>query len=77
MMAAPSRDWTVFKQIVADHWELFPQAYPRYQTAYSDSLMAKRLACGNPETIGAIEYRGRHCGQGRHLLAMSSKSSLC
>ena len=35
------------------------------------------LACGNPEQIGYIEYRCLHCGQGKHLVAMSCKSSLC
>src|SRR5213080_4073702 len=77
MMAASSRDWNVFKPIFADHWEAFQQAHPRYQTAYYDSLVAKMLACGNPEKIGYIEYRCLHCGQGKHLVAMSCKSSLC
>src|SRR3989440_9250710 len=77
MMAASSRDWNVFKQIFADHWEPFQHAHPRYQTAYYDSLVAKMLACGNPEEIGYIEYRCLHCGQGKHLVAMSCKSSLC
>src|SRR6266446_5772986 len=35
------------------------------------------LACGNPEKIGYSEYRCLHCGQGKHLVAMSCKSSLC
>src|SRR5882762_11888776 len=52
-------------------------AHPLYQTAYYDSLVAKMLACGNPEKIGYIEYRCLHCGQGKHLVAMSCKSSLC
>src|SRR6266568_5179314 len=77
MMAASSRDWNVFKQIFADHWEPFQQAHPHYQTAYYDSLVAQMLACGNPEKIGYIEYRCLHCGQGQHLVSMSCKSSLC
>ena len=77
MMAASSRDWNVFKPIFADHWEPFQQAHPRYQTAYYDSLVAKMLACGDPEKIGSIAYRCLHCGQGKHLVAMSCKSSLC
>jgi hypothetical protein len=76
-MAASSRDWNVFKQIFADHWEPFQQAHPHYQTAYYDSLVAKMLACGNPEKIGYIAYRCLHCGQGTHRVAMSCKSSLC
>ena len=52
MLAAPSRDWKVFTQICADHWEPFQRAHPRYQTAYYEGLVAKMLACGNPETMG-------------------------
>src|SRR5438876_12065564 len=55
MMAVPSRDWSVFKQIFADHWEPFQHAHPRYQTAYYDDLVAKMLACGNPDTMGYLE----------------------
>ena len=77
MLAAPSRDWSVFKQIFADHWEPFQHAHSRYQTPYYAGLVAKMLACGTPEKIGDIEYRCLHCGQGKHLVAMSCKSSLC
>src|SRR5437763_12962364 len=77
MIAVPSRDWSVFKQIFADHWEPFQHAHPRYQTAYYDDLVAKMLACGNPEKMGYVEYRCLQCGQGKHLVAMSCKSSLC
>src|SRR5262249_15383039 len=77
MLTAPSRDWSVFQQIFADHWEGFQYAHPRYQTPYYNGLVAKRLACGNPEKIGYIEYRCLHCDQGKHLVAMSCKSSLC
>jgi hypothetical protein len=77
MLTAPTRDWSVFKQIFADHWETFQHTHPRYQTAYYDELVAKMLACGNPEQMGYIEYRCLHCGQGTHLVAMSCQSSLC
>jgi len=77
MIAAPSRDWSVFKQIFADHWEAFQHAHPRYQTPYYDGLVTKMLGCGNPEKMGYLEYRCLHCGQGKHLVAMSCKSSLC
>jgi hypothetical protein len=77
MPAAPSRDWSVFQQIFADHWEAFQHAHPRYQTAYYEGLVAKMLACGNPDQMGSIEYRCLQCGQGQHLVAMSCKSSLC
>jgi hypothetical protein len=77
MMAAPSRDWSVFKQIFAEHWAAFQHAHPRYQTAYYDCLVTKMLGCGNPEKMGYIEYRCLQCGQGKRLVAMSCKSSLC
>src|SRR6266852_5631249 len=35
------------------------------------------LGCGNPEKMGYIAYRCLHCGQGKHVVAMSCKSSLC
>ena len=77
MMAQASRDWSVFKQIFADHWDEFKRVRPRYQTAYYDSLVAKMLDCGNPDKMGYIEYRCEQCGQGKHLVSMSCKSSLC
>jgi hypothetical protein len=77
MLAAPSRDWNVFTQIFADHWEPFQRAHPRYQTRYDDGLVAKMLDCGNPAKMGYVEYRCLHCGQGKHLVAMSCQSSLC
>src|SRR6267142_5089428 len=61
MLTAPARDWRVFQQIFADHWETFQRAYPRYQTAYDDGLVAKMLACGDPEKIGSIAYRCVPC----------------
>jgi Putative transposase/Transposase zinc-binding domain len=77
MMTPPSGNWSVFKQIFADHWDAFQHAHPRYQTSYYDGLVAKMLNCGNPEQMGYLEYRCLHCGQGKHLVAMSCKSSLC
>jgi hypothetical protein len=77
MLTQPSGDWSVFKEIFADHWEGFTHAHPRYQTPYYHDLVAKMLACGNPEQMGYVEYRCLHCGQGKHRVAMSCKSSLC
>jgi hypothetical protein len=77
MLTQPSGDWSVFKQIFADHWDEFQRAHPRYQTAYYDGLVAQMLACGTPEKMGYVEYRCLHCGQGTHLVSMSCKSSLC
>src|SRR6266853_582804 len=77
MLAVPARHWSVFQQIFADHWKAFQHAHPRYQTPYYDGLVAKMLACGNPHQMGYVEYRCLHCGQGKHVVAMSCKSSLC
>jgi hypothetical protein len=77
MLAASSGDWSVFQQIFADHWEPFQHAHPRYQTPYYNGLVGKMLACGNPAKLGYMEYRCLHCGQGKHVVAMSCKSSLC
>src|ERR1700694_1704692 len=35
------------------------------------------LRCGNPEKMGYIEYRCLKWGEGKHLVSMSCKSSLC
>jgi hypothetical protein len=77
MMPQPSGDWSVFQQIFAEHWDAFQRAHPRYQTSYYDGLVAKMLACGNPDKMGYVEYRCLQCGQGTHRVAMSCKSSLC
>src|SRR5262245_48719247 len=77
MTAAAPPAWNLFKQIFAEHWDGFKHVHPRYQTRYDDSLVDKMLRCGDPEKIGFIEYRCLHCGQGKHLVAMSCKSSLC
>src|SRR6516165_5789727 len=77
MTAAAPPAWNLFKQIFAEHWDGFKHVHPRYHTRYYDSLVDKMLRCGDPEKIGFIEYRCLHCGQGKHLVAMSCKSSLC
>jgi len=77
MIAATPPAWNLFKQIFAEHWDGFKHSHPRYNKPYYDSLVDKMLGCGDPEKIGSIEYRCLHCGQGKHLVAMSCKSSLC
>lgn len=77
MLVQPSGDWSVFQQIFAEHWDTFAHAHPRYQTPYYEGLVAKMLACGNPEQMGSGEYRCLRCGQGTHRVAMSCKSALC
>ena len=76
-MAAPAEASNVFKQIFVDHWEGFKHVHPRYNTRYYDGLIDKMLDCGNPDQMGSIEYHCEHCGQGKHLVSMSCKSSLC
>src|SRR5919202_741702 len=77
MLTAPSGDWSVFQEIFAEHWDAFAYAHPRYQTPYYEGLVAKMLACGDPEQMGYVEYRCLRCGQGTHRVAMSCKSALC
>jgi len=77
MIAATPPAWNLFKQIFAEHWDGFKHSHPRYNKPYYNSLVDKMLGCGDPEKIGSIEYRCLHCGQGKHLVAMSCKSSLC
>ena len=77
MLAAPSRDWSVFQQIFADHWDTFQRAHPRYQTAYDDSLVAKMLACGHPEQMRLPRIPLPALWSGHAPVAMSCKSSLC
>src|SRR5262245_39981726 len=55
MMIYPSEDWSVFQQIFAEHWDAFAHAHPRYETPYYAGLVAKMLACGNPEQM--VVYR--------------------
>jgi hypothetical protein len=77
MIVEPWRYSNVFKQIFADHWDVFKQTHPRYNTRYYDGLVEKMLDCGNPDKMGYIEYRCQHCGQGQHWVSMTCKSSLC
>src|SRR2546425_859027 len=77
MMAQPPPGWNVFKQNFSEHWDGFTRAHPRYQTSYYEGLVAKMLACGNPEQMGYVAYRCLQCGQGTHRVAMSCTSSLC
>src|SRR5438128_9056471 len=77
MIAASPPAWNVFKQVFTEHWDGFTHAHPRYRTRYYDGLVEQMLGCGNPDTMGSIEYRCLRCGEGTHRVAMSCKSSLC
>src|SRR5215813_646678 len=76
MTAAAPPAWNIFKQIFAEHWDGFQHVHPRYNTRYYDSRVDQMLRCGDPKQIGSLEYRCLHGGQGKHLVAMSGKSSL-
>jgi hypothetical protein len=52
MMAQAARDWSVFKQIFADHWDEFKHAHPRYHNAYYDGLVANMLSMWQPGQDG-------------------------
>jgi hypothetical protein len=60
MLAQPSGDWSVFKQIFVDHWDAFQHAHPLYQASYYDGLVAKMLNCGNPEQMGYLKMQVGH-----------------
>ena len=75
MMTQSSGDWRVCQQIVAEPWDEFQRAHPRYQPSYSNGLVAKRLACGNPAKLGDVAYRGLHGGQGKPVGSMRCQSS--
>ncbi len=69
--------WNVFKEIFSEHWDGFKREYSRYNNQYYDDIVKKMLSCGNPEEMGYIEYLCQSCGQGRRLVSMSCKSTLC
>ena len=77
MILEPAGDWSVFKQIFADHWDGFKQVTPRYHTRYYDRVVEKMLNCGNPDKMGYIDYRCHYCGEGAHRVTMTCKSSFC
>ena len=77
MTATAPPAWNLFKQIFTEHWDGFKHVHPHYTTRSYDSLVDKMLRCGDPKKIGSIEYRCLHWGQGKHLVAMSCKASLC
>ena len=77
MMAAAPPAWNIFQQIIAEPWDGFQHVHPRYKTHSYDSLVDQMLRGGDPEKIGSSAYRCLPCGQGKHLVARSCKSSLC
>lgn len=71
------RDWNIYKQIFADHWEGFKEKNPKFADEYYDQLVERMLNCGNPDQMGYIEYRCMNCGQEKRVVSMSCKSFLC
>jgi len=76
MIAAPSQDWNVFKQIFAEHWDGFKRVYPRYDKRYYDGLVDKMLRCGNPDKMGVrrdssphiatqVAWKSKECSRGQ------------
>ena len=77
MRGAPACAWHVCTQRCADSWDGFSHAPRRDPTVSVDGLMAQRLACGRPDTRGALADRCRHCGRGTSRVAMRGPSSVC
>ena len=65
-----------FKQIFRDHWPLFKARHPRYDTPYYATVIQKMLDCGDPETMGYMQYRCTQCGETRRI-AFTCKSCFC
>ena len=65
-----------FKQIFRDHWPLFKERHRRYDTPYYETVIEKMLNCGDPETMGYMQYRCTRCGETRRI-AFTCKSCFC
>jgi hypothetical protein len=77
MTTPPSGAWSVFQQILAEHWEAFQRAHPRYHTPSDAGLVAKMLGCGDPDTMGSSASRCLQCGEGTPRVAMRGQASWC
>jgi hypothetical protein len=65
-----------FKQIFRDHWPFFKKRHRRYDTPYYETIIQKMLDCGDPETMGYMQYRCTRCGEIRRI-AFTCKSCFC
>ena len=65
-----------FKQIFRDHWPLFKERHRHYATPYYETVIEKMLNCGDPETMGYMQYRCTRCGETRRI-AFTGKSCFC
>lgn len=77
MRGQEKQGWNIFKGIFSENWDGFKKEHSRYYNKYYDELVEKMLSCGNPEEMGYIEYLCQSCGEGRRLVSMSCKSTLC
>ena len=65
-----------FKQIFRDHWPFFKERHRRYDTSYYETVIQKMLDCGDPATMGYMQYRCTRCGETRRI-AFTCKSCFC
>ena len=76
MLAAPARDWSVFQQIFADHWRRFSMLIRAIRLPITIVSCARCLTVATPRRW-AMSSIAASTVQGKHLVAMSCKSSLC
>jgi len=78
-MAYPNhnkRKVQTYKSIFIENIESFKKEYPKFDTAYHESVIKKMLDCGTVEG-GYAEYDCMHCGGDKHVVFFSCKSKLC
>ena len=65
-----------YKSIYTENLDDFKREYPKYDTAYHESVINKMLNCGTVEG-GYAEYDCMGCGGDKHVVYFSCKSKLC
>ena len=78
-MAYPNhnkRKLQTYKSIFIENIESFKKEYPKFDTAYHESVIKKMLDCGTVEG-GYAKYDCMHCGVDKHVVFFSCKSKLC
>jgi hypothetical protein len=77
-MAYPNhnkRKLQTYKSIFIENIESFKREYPKFDTAYHESVIKKMLDCGTVEG-GYAEYDCMHCGGDKHVVFFSCKSTI-
>ena len=69
-------DKNTFKHIFYDHWDLFKQTHPRFDSSDYTDTVQKMLDCGDPDKMGFVQYRCCNCGETRRI-AFTCKSCFC